>query len=46
MAFTWNYDDYFMPETGRSTKFRLHIGANSAAGGRVKGANVGDTHWS
>jgi hypothetical protein len=36
--------DHLVAEPLRSAEFRLDIGAHPAAGGRVKGAYVGDPH--
>lgn len=37
--------DHLVAKARSSAQLRLHIGANSAAGGRIKSADVGDTHW-
>ena len=37
-------DDHLVAEARGGAQLRLDIGANPAAGGRVKSANVGDPH--
>ena len=38
--------DHLVPELGGRLELRLDVGSDAAAGGRVKGANVGDPHQS
>ena len=44
VPFAWSDHDHLVAEARGGPQLRLHIGTHTAAGGRIKSADVGDTH--